>query len=90
MDPNQPNSFMNLLTGDESQQQPESNAPNYPQNCQYPPPPYPLPQQNAYYPPPLYPPPQQNPYYPPPQTPQTLHMEHRPHVTHRKPLLLLN
>ena len=67
MDPNQPNSFMNLLTRDESEQQPRSNASNYPPNWQYPPPPYPLPQQNADYPPPPYPPSQQNPYYPPPQ-----------------------
>ena len=60
MDPNQPNSFINLLTEDSG-----TNAPNYPPNWQYLPPPYPLPQQNAYYPP--YPPPQQNAYFPPPQ-----------------------
>ena len=64
MDPNQENTFMNLLTVDDSQQHQSSpSAPNYPPNWQYPPPPYPLPQHNAYYPP--YPPPQQNPYFPP-------------------------
>jgi len=35
MDPNKKNSFMNLLTGDESQQQSKSNAPNHPPNWQY-------------------------------------------------------
>jgi len=58
---------MNLLTGDDTQQQqPGSNVANYPPNWQYPPPPYPMPQQqNAYYPPPTYPPPQRHAYYPP-------------------------
>ena len=67
MNPNQPNSFMNLLTEDDLQQQQSGiNAPNYLPNWQYSPPPYLLPQQqNAYYPPPPYPPPQQNAYYPP-------------------------
>jgi len=32
MDPNQQNSFINLLSGDESQQQSRSNAPNYSPN----------------------------------------------------------
>ena len=68
MDPNQPNSFINLLTGDDSQQQQfGSNTPNYPPSWQYLPLPYPIPQQNAYYPHPPYPPSQQNAYYPPPQ-----------------------
>ena len=63
MDPNQPNSFMNLLTGDDSQQQQSGTvALNFPPNWQYPPPLYLLPQQNVYYPPPPYPPQQQNAY----------------------------
>jgi len=59
---------MNLLTGDDSQQQFGSNASNYPPNWQYSPTPYSLPQQNVCYPSPPYPPPQQNAYYPPTQS----------------------
>ena len=36
MDPNQENSFMKLLTGEELQQQPASTAPNHLPNWQYP------------------------------------------------------
>ena len=68
MDPSQPSSFVNLLTGDDTEQQPGSNVPNYPPNWQYPPHPYPNPQQqNAFYPHTPYPPPPPHAYYPPPQ-----------------------
>ena len=92
MDPNQPNSFMNLLIGDDTQQeQPGSNVPNYPPNWQYPPPPYPIPrQQNAYYPPSL-PSTTTKCILPTPlKTSQTYHMEGCPHLTRPKLLLLLN
>uniref|UniRef100_A0A7C9EU27 No apical meristem-associated C-terminal domain-containing protein n=1 Tax=Opuntia streptacantha TaxID=393608 RepID=A0A7C9EU27_OPUST len=59
MDPDQENSFMNLLTGEESQQQPRSNAPNHPSNWKYPQ--YPLHMIPQNYQPPY------TPYYPPPQ-----------------------
>ena len=53
MDVDQQSSFMNLLSRDESQQQPRSNAPNHPPNWQY-----------LKYPPPL-----NHQHYEPPYTP---------------------